>query len=54
MKFKCRLCKKTHNRDMREKMSKYFKSKRGYLTWCEKFGKYTYMKPVTEDKKQEG
>lgn len=43
MKFKCRHCGAITFRDMRLKISKLFMTKRGYKSYCDKFGKTTYL-----------
>ncbi len=46
MKFKCNACGKIKNVDMRYNISKYFMTKRGYRSYCEKTGRDVFLKKV--------
>jgi len=51
MLFRCPLCKKIIKRDMREKQNK---GKKWIKSFCEEYGKYSYLKPVNKAKQGEG
>ncbi len=46
MKLKCRHCGTIVDRDMRQKSSKHFMTKRGYRSYCEHTGKDTFLTPI--------
>ena len=45
-KFKCNACGMVIIRDMRLLINKYFMTKRGYRSYCEKTGKDVFLKKI--------
>jgi hypothetical protein len=46
MKLQCPACKQIIKRDMREKISKLFMTKRGYKSYCDQTGRNVFLKEV--------
>lgn len=51
MKFICRWCGKEIERDMRYKQNRDRMKKRGFLSFCDEFGKSSYLQPVAKKRK---